>query len=259
MSKTHYFTYGGVDFKLVQDNPRKWADHLMTIVTDDDERQIAFRAAAEFMSALAWENNSRISLWECGDHSWPLPLSLRQARPSTFSFPRIPFGGAITGYNISRLPYIETDEQRTALALFREACASNNDYLRFLFHWQVLEVRSATEPVGFINKAFRNSRAKLRISDSDLRKLPLEGRPLGIYLENDCRHAIAHLMRRPGEKKIEIDDPADRLRLTYSARVIEAFAEHFIRETLQLNKVVFLHHLKRGMIPVYLPPNTASL
>ena len=252
-SKTHYFSYGGVDFKLVQDNPRKWADHLMTIVENDDARLRAFRAAAEFMSALAWENNSQIALWETGYRSWPLPQTLRQARPCMFSFPKVAFGGAITGYDISRLPHIETEAQRTALALFREARASNNDYLRFLFHWQILEVRSPSEAVSFIDKSFRRSRAKLRIHEEDLSELPLEGRTLGQYLQDDCRHAIAHLRRKPGRKKLDIDDPADRRRLTHSVRVVEAFAEHFIKEQLQLDKVLFLRRLKRGMIPVYLP------
>lgn len=225
----------------------------MTIVENDDARLRAFRAAAEFMSAFAWENNSRIALWETGYRSWPSPQSLTQARPCMFSFPKIAFGGAITGYDISRLPHIETEVQRTALALFREARASNNDYLRFLFHWQVLQVRSPSEAVNFVDMSFRHSRDKLRIHEDDLSELPLEGRTLGKYLQDDCRHAIAHLNRTQGRKKLDIDDPADRRRLTHSMRVVEAFAEYFIKEQLQLDKVLFLRRLKRGMIPVYLP------
>lgn len=252
-TKTHYFSYGGVEFKLVQDNPRKWADHLMAVVEDDDARLRAFRAAAEFMSALAWENNSRIAVWETGYRSWPSALSLRQARPSVFTFPRIPFGGAITGYDISRLPHIETEFQRRALALFREARASNNDYLSFLFYWQVLEVRAPSEAVNFVDKSFWRNRAKLRIHQEDLAELSLNGRTLGQYLLDDCRHAIAHLRRTPGRKQLDIDDPADRRRLAHSVRVISAFAEHFIKEQLRLNKVLFLRRLKRGAVPIYLP------
>jgi hypothetical protein len=250
-SKTYYFAYRGVEFKLVQDNPQRRADHLLTIVEDDAECLRAFRAAAEFMSALAWENNSRIALWENGYRSWPAPRTLRQARPWSYTFPRISFSGLMTGNDISRLPLIETEDQRAALALFREARASNNEYLRFLFYWQVLQVRSPSAAIGFVDKAFRRQRAKLRLHEDDLAEIPLNGRTLGKYLSDDCRDAIAHLRRRQGSRSIDLDDPLDRRRLTHSARIVESFAELFISEQLRLNKAVFLRQQKRGSIPLY--------
>jgi len=48
--------------------------------------------------------------------------------------------GHSVGYDINRIPEIETEEQRDALVLFREASSSNNDYLAFLFFWQVIEI-----------------------------------------------------------------------------------------------------------------------
>jgi hypothetical protein len=115
----------------------------------------------------------------------------------------------------------------------------------------VLEVVGG-QPVGFINKTFRRNLAKLHIHDENLSKLPLNGRTLGDYLLDDCRHAIAHLKRKPGQTKLDVDDPVDRMRLAHSVRVVEAFAEYFIRENLKLNKAVFLWQLKRGTIPTYL-------
>lgn len=249
--KTHYFEYRGVSFKLIQNNPRKWADHLLTIVPDEAAREQAFSAAAEFLSALAWENHSRVALWDAGYRSWPEPHSLRDARPCILTFPKISFGGTITGYGISRLPHIVTEDQRIALALFREARASNNDYLSFLFHWQVLEVCGG-DTVGFINKTLRRNRAALRLNDEDLSSLPQHGKSLGAYLLDDCRHAIAHLRRRPGRTKLDVDKPADRIRLTHSVRVVEAFAEYFIRESLGLKKVMFLVRRNRRSIPVHI-------
>ncbi len=254
--KTHYFEYRGVSFKLVQNDPRKWADHLLTIVPDEATREQAFSAAAEFLSALAWENHARVSLWDAGYRSWHEPHSLRDARPCIHDFPKIGFGGTITGYDISRLPYIETDEQRIALAMFRDARASNNDYLSFLFHWQVFEVRCGGDAVGFIDKTVRRHRADLRLNDEDLLSLPLAGRSLGKYLLDDCRNAVTHLRRRPGCTKLDVDKPADRIRLTRSVRTIEAFSEYFIREALGLKKVTFLMRRNLRAIPVYVaPPN----
>ncbi len=54
--KSYLFEYQGFRFKLVQDNPRKWSDHLLTIVPQDDHalEDRAFMTAAEFASALSW-------------------------------------------------------------------------------------------------------------------------------------------------------------------------------------------------------------
>lgn len=251
--KTHYFSYRGVEFKLVQDNPRKHADHLLTIVNSEAECGVAFKAAAEFASALAWENHSWVAIWETGYMSYSEPRTLRQSRPCMYDFPRIPFGGSVRGYGLSRLPLIETEEQRKALALFREARAANNDLLSFLLFWQVLEVRNPTGAVNFVDNEFRRHRGKLRIHGDDLAQLPLGSRSLGQYLHDDCRNAIAHLKRRPGRRALDIDDPEHRRVLTHSVRVVEGFAEHFIRSGLALAKVQYLRRLRRGAVPVYLP------
>lgn len=251
--KTHYFSYRGVEFKLVQDNPRKHADHLLTIVNSEPECDAAFKAAAEFAGALAWENRSLVAVWETSYRSWPEPYTLRNARPCCFTFPTVPFGGSAGGYGISRLPLIETDEQRKALALFREARAANNDLLSFLLFWQVLEVRNSSGAVDFVNNAFRRQRGKVHVHAKDVAELPLSGRSLGQYLYDDCRNAIAHLKRSPGRRALDIDDREHRRVLTHSVRVVEGFAEYFIRSALALTKVQYLCRVNRGAVPVYLP------
>jgi hypothetical protein len=151
-----------VQFKLVQNNPRKRADHLLTIVPQNDAaaREHAFATAAEFLSALAWQNNAQVTLWEGGRRSWPAAYGLKEAEPSIHTFPRIPFGGSMIGYDLTTIPLIENAAQRIALALFREARASNNDFLSFLFFWQVLETNGG-DPVGIINKTLRKQRNRL--------------------------------------------------------------------------------------------------
>ena len=185
---------------------------------------------------------------------WPEGLAERRlperSRASVFTPPRIRFSGGGGGYDLTRIAHVETEQQRVALALFREASSSNNDYLSFLFYWQVLETGSAN-PVGFINNTFRRHRSQLRLDASYIARLPLAGRPLGQYLLDDCRHAIAHIRRRPGKKKLDLDQPLERQRLTLSTRVIAAFARYYIREVLGLKDTLHLVQRKRGDIPVY--------
>jgi hypothetical protein len=73
---------------------------------------------------------------------WPKEYLLKEAEPSVFTPPRIRFSGGGGGYDLTSIAHVETEQQRVALALFREASSSNNDYLSFLFYWQVLETGS---------------------------------------------------------------------------------------------------------------------
>src|SRR6266545_4514602 len=133
--KRYIFQYRGVTFKLVQDNPRKWADHLLTIVPayTSPEAERAFATACEFVSALGWEHQAGATVWEEGGRGWPDGQTLRLAKPAFRTFPRIPFRGNIVGCDLHRLPWVQTNDQRIALALYREAGAANSTYLQFFF------------------------------------------------------------------------------------------------------------------------------
>src|SRR5262245_1590233 len=92
--KTYTFEYSGVIFKLIQDNPRKWADHLLPIVPahNSPEADHAFAAACESVSALGWEHAATVAVWESGGGGWNDGQPLHQAKPRMFTFPRTAFG-----------------------------------------------------------------------------------------------------------------------------------------------------------------------
>jgi hypothetical protein len=176
---------------------------------------------------------------------------LKSAQACIFDFERIPPGREIGGFSITRIPQIGNENQRLALALYREAGAANNEYLQFLFYWQVLGV-GAPNSAGAVNKALINIRDKTWI-----RQLDLKGQNIGSYFENDCRNAIAHVIRKEGETTIDFDDPADRIRISLSVRAIKTFAHHHIQDRLALTKTLYLFKEKPGSIPIYLPAEQA--
>jgi hypothetical protein len=249
----YYFEYRGIEFKLIQNNPRRWSDVLLTIVPDHNDEVAcrgAYLAASEFLSALGWQNNAEIKLQHLGGGS--AKTDLRKAKCHSFSFPQLPFGGLVKGYELFRIPYIETDEQRDALTLFREARSTNNDYLAFLFFWQVLEV-GKHDPIGWVNKIHRTVPNKVRASAYDLSQLPLLGKKLGNYFYDDCRCAISHIFRlKRGKRKIVVDSPEDNLRMVASRRVVEAFAKLYIEEVLRLDKRMYLIRKRGSAFPVYM-------
>lgn len=249
-----YFEYKGVRYKLIQNNIRKWCDVLLTIIPDHNDREaidIAFMNASEFISAWGWENHARVKAYHLGGCGVPSNFQLRQAKCRIFDFPHVPFGGRTIGNNINQIPKIETEEQREALTLFREASSSNNEFLAFLFFWQVLEV-GKNEPIGWIDKTYRRSRDRLLIYKDNLDRLPLNGRSLGHYLHDDCRNAIAHIIKRKaGKIKLSLDNPADITRIAISTRVIEEFARFYIEHQLKLQKSMCLVRKNIRGFPIF--------
>lgn len=255
--KYYLFEYCGVRFKLIQNNPRKWRDVLLTILPDsaEDHLENTYRIASEFFSALSWRNRAMIMMSPGGGAGVPEGYTLGRAQCYCFDLPRIHFAPFLRGsFDIRSIPKIETEEQRIALTLFREANSSNNYYLSFLFYWQVMQT-SGTDPGQWVDKAHRRKRQKLRLTSGEIARLPLGQKTLGTYLLDDCRHAIAHIKRKPGKKKLLLDARRERRRVIMSTWVVKGFAELYIRDVLKLQDDLYLvRRTKRGF-PVYVDHN----
>jgi hypothetical protein len=248
--RTYLFEYKGVRFKLVQNNPREHHDHLLTIVPRHDSREKSrvFKVAAEFVSALAWETGAAMTIADSGGSGWPDNRPLRFASPRVYGFPRVPFAGHLIGGDLYTIPHVENDIQRIALALFREARASNSLFLSFLFYWQSMEVQH-TAPQAVIEMMMKKNRHRVRVDDWSFSQLPLNGRKISDYLYDDCRHAIAHIKRKPGKRKLDLDDWEDLRRFAISVRVVETFAESYIKHHLGMSKKLLLVRPRSGGFP----------
>jgi hypothetical protein len=248
----YYFRYTGVSYKLIQNNIRKYCDVLLTIISDHHDNKainFAYTNASEYLSALSWQNNSLIKVQHLGGCGYR--KKLRNAKCMMFNFPEVPFQGFAVGYDINSIPEIENEKQRDALTLFREASNSNNDYLSFIFFWQVIEVGN-NDAIGWINKTWRRNSQKLRISTEDIARLPLAGRQIGNYLYDDCRNAIAHINRRKvGKLKISLDKPEDISRIALSTSIIKEFARFYIKDKLKLMKKMWLVRKGQRGFPTY--------
>ena len=75
---------------------------------------------------------------------------------------------------------------------------------------------------------------------------------LGDYLQEDCRHAIAHVRRKPGRTPLKFDDDEESARLTISSRVTEGLAEHYIRTELGVTESMYLVRRRGRGFPEYL-------
>lgn len=249
-----YFEYKGVRFKLIQNNSKMYRDVLLTVILDENNIELlnnAYLIASEFIAALSWQLNSFAKVEYLGGSGKQENIILRKARCSMFDFHKIAFCGGSKNNEISTIPEIENNEQREALILFREAKSTNNNYLSFLFFWQILEIGN-NQPIGWINKVYRKNRNKLGISEDYINKLHLRRRKLGDYFYDDFRNAIAHLFKRPeGKKRIKIDTPNDNMLISTGRIIIEEFARFFIENELKLNKNLYLVRKGSKGFPIY--------
>ena len=218
-----YFEYKGVRYKLIQNNNRMYCDVLLTVIPDERKTELidnAYIVASEFISAM-------------------------------FDYHKIAFCGGSKNNEISVIPEIENNEQREALILFREAKSTNNNYLSFLFFWQILEIGN-NQPIGWINKVYRKNRNKLGISKDDIKDLSLKGKKLGDYFYDDFRNAISHIFKRPkGKKRMKIDSPDDNILIDRGRNVIKEFARFYIENELKLKKELYLARKGGRGFPIY--------
>ncbi len=101
LRNVYYFEYKGIRFKLFQNNMRKWRDVLLTIAPDYEESiNKTYLVASEFLTALSWENDSRVKFMPIGGISVPDNFQLRQAKCTCYALPKIPFHIVTRGYDI---------------------------------------------------------------------------------------------------------------------------------------------------------------
>ncbi len=250
-----YFDYKGIQFKLIQNNSPKYADVLLTIANDRKTsitEEKAYQMAAEYLSALSWENNSKIKIGDVGGPGRPDGFSLRKAECQSFGFHKIPHFGGDNGRNIMTIPFIESDQHRIALSLFREAFGSPELFLSFLLYWQILEInKTPVEAKEWIDQVYTDSRQKLYIDNDQLKFLEQGVKSLGQCLYDDFRNAIAHIKREsPAQRSIKLDTLEESRRMHVGVRTIEKFVRYYIAKELRLSKKLYLVRVNKGF-PTY--------
>lgn len=259
-----YFEYKDKKFKFIQNKRNKWSNVLITIIkgqrqNNSVEENRTYNIASEYLSALTWEHNSIMKVWHSDNYSMGIPEEIRlsnaKVRRVFFRFQKsLYYYGYTYGSDFQIIPKVENEKQRNALILYREARSTNNDYLSFLFFWQVLEIGYKGGPINWINKTWRSKQSKIKDSIKyDVEKISMGSKKIGEYLYQDCRTAIAHLYTlKKGIKSIKIDSLDDNIRFMRGRRIIQEFAQLYIKNELNLQKKLFLVRKSKNSFPVYL-------
>ena len=249
--RVYYFEYKSVRFKLIQNNPNKWSDVLLTLLPDGDEllKDKVRTIAGEFLSLLSWQTASRIAVQFLGCSGVSDDFHLRSAKCLWHVPPQLSRGYLVTRGDLPCLPVVTTENQRIALALFREALSSNKVMLSFLFYWQILEIAD-DKPSKWVDDLCGRL-PKPDLPWRDINQLGLGTRSLGNYLWEDCRSAIAHIKRKPGRVAFKFDLAMESRRLAISTRIVSSLARIYISERLMLRGKMRLRPGNDPVFPVF--------
>lgn len=191
-------------------------------LSDADARKEILR----FATALSWREGDKIELvsWSGGG----LPRSMGILRNSMR-----------TDYlDAEHLPSPAGDAPRAALAFFREGISLDNPFYAFLslykaFSVAVADAKKRGQWITDHRAALDNDSAKKRLAG-----IEKDGKEVGAYLYEQCRHAIAHADREPF---VNPDNTDDHARLVRDLPLMRNFVEIAIEEAFQVKRRWTIH------------------
>lgn len=172
-------------------------------------------------SALSWQEGAGLAVVAWGGGNLPRPIGVRMGR-------------VITDFlDVEQLQVANTDIDAAALALYREGLSLDNPFYGFLSLYKAISV---VIPKGKERGAWISG-ALDRLDDHRAKErrdvLRASGTDVGLYLQNECRNAIAHAGRQP---YVNPDEADDHFRLTRDLPLLRNLAELAIEERTQLRR-----------------------
>jgi hypothetical protein len=218
------------DLGVLADGPM-----VSVVVTDDDDKREAARSLQRFLSAVAFEFDQPAE-----DVSYGGGGGSGETDPYHWSGPRAPQAFAWIAKHAAPLA-IEVDADRrlrVALAYYREGLNAGSPFYKVLAFWNVLA--SAFEVEYETPRQSSTPTAEAQRRDDFIRhrapqfawrgrRAPHMSGDLAVYLRDEARNAIAHVLRK-GRREIDPDDPSERVRLSDDAWLLHRVARAAILE-----------------------------
>jgi len=222
-TKRQLVTFNEKEFVLFPDSTN--ADQTAAIALRADRYGLsseeARREIMRFCSALSWTEGSGVSIIAWGEGNLPRPIGVRRGR-------------IITNFlEVSDMPIPSTDEERAAIAFYREGISLDNPFYSFLSLFKVVGalLTNGKKREAWITDALErldDHRAKERFEE-----LRSQGNNVSAYLWDECRNAIAHSEKNPYVNPDEVDD---HFRLSKDLPLLRNLAELAIEENSSLKR-----------------------
>ncbi len=222
--------YEGKEFVLFPQSEEESAGVAIRSDKYGLEGNEARKQIMSFCSALSWAEGGGIEIVSWGGGNVPRPIRVRRGR------------SVVDFLQVDHLPHVETDEDRAALALYREGLSLENPFYSFLSLFKAISVvlPSGPERAKWIESALDeldDHRAKERRDE-----LLKDDVDIGQYIWDEGRNAIAHAERKPF---VNPDEVEDHLRLQQDIPLLRNLAELAIEERTGIRRshTIWREHL----------------
>lgn len=200
------FEYKSREFILYPGNMRL-CDSFDTLVADNEDADKAFELLHEFLYLFGWANNCAFHFVGGSGMSANRDLMMRRSGPVY----RCPRGFWNSGMQLISMkdPSCSQDFMKV-ISLYNDAQYSNDIFYRFFCLFKILDLPvngQKRNPAKWINNN-QHCFSRSQITD----KVFQLGQNLGIFLQDECRNAIAHIHR---------DDPSKSSVISYSSKDYE--------------------------------------
>lgn len=207
----------------------KHADRIAVLMESFEEIDSYGARVNRFLSAMSWRDRR-------GYETLGLSATADRGAGPIFNvfIPRVRRGMVMGPYRFEGLPHLTTDEQRLALALYRDALCCNNAFYQFLSFFKIINLRHphGGEQVAWIKSALPRVGSRRANVLGRLSELSLREADIGEYLYRQNRCAIAHAGYSTNEPIRDPDDPADFREVKQDLDLMQDLAELFVSEEL---------------------------
>lgn len=230
--------YDGVTLHIKPSPPENEFGDLASVFLEDPNQADEYLLKVNrFLSALSWRD--RRGYPTLGYMTAASSSGQRDAPMFNYGAPRERSRVIYGPLDFEHLVCPRREEQRLALALYRDALCCNNVFYQFLNFSKIINIRHARGPgqVAWINAALARVGWRVHSSKSRLDALQSAGTDVGDYLYAQGRCAIAHAGFTTGEPIRDPDRPADRMAIMQDLDLMQELAEILIEDDLGVESV----------------------
>ena len=239
------FEYKGREFLLYPGNMRE-CDSFDTLVLNDEDADKAFELIHEFLYLFGWANQCAFHfVGGCGLGNANRKLMLQRTGP-VYRCPR--------GFWNSRVQMILMADPKCseafmkAMSLYNDANYSNDIFYRFFCLFKIIDL-----PINgrkYNPSVWINANLQYFSPNQFTDKVFQPTHDLGIFLQDECRNAIAHIYRNDKSKSSVISySSKDYEKISIACSILMPFVRGFIEKEIGVPQTVAVNVLSQEDLP----------